>query len=368
MAEPENVPVAKRSSVWSAESAEYGYPVGLRNLGMISQDDNACCNFLSFNKVINRDAYMWAPIGETVSYIDNSSVQAVDYHWFIPGADATELETQDADAVYNTSGIYPFPTMTVKDGAGQTYTYTASGKLKVGGKGEICTSNMLQLGTDAKDPATTAVIGQRPFGQEGTGYLGGTNSLNLVGYGNLFMIAHPDASITSVRAYLPEIPKHEAGAKLLMQIWYPLTGESSVQLMGLPLEAVTLSMDDIQETTDTKLKKAAVAEFKLSEPLKISDKPFFLVTIEGFGTDPSKENFRLYIDVKPVEMDEAMAGNLLAHNSYCRLKGEDDYLRPINYYGGQLGESFMICPVIDTHTEEGVGIHGVEALKPAQPM
>jgi len=47
------------------------------------------------------------------------------------------------------------------------------------------------------------------------------------------------------------------------------------------------------------------------------------------------------------------------------LKGEDDYLRPINYYGGQLGESFMICPVIDTHTEEGVGIQGVEALQPA---
>ena len=46
VAEPENVPVAKRSSVWSAESAEYGYPVGLRNLGMISQDDNACCSFL----------------------------------------------------------------------------------------------------------------------------------------------------------------------------------------------------------------------------------------------------------------------------------------------------------------------------------
>ena len=124
-------------------------------------------------------------------------------------------------------------------------------------------------------------------------------------------------------------------------------------------------MDDIKETTDTKLEKAAVVEFKLSEPLKISDKPFFLVTIEGFGTDPSKKRSACYIDVKPVEMDESMAGNLLAHNSYCRLKGEDDYLRPINYYGGQLGESFMICPVIDTHTEEGVGIQGVEALKPA---
>ena len=140
VAEPENAPVAKRALARDAEGAEYSYPVGLRNLGMIGQDDNACCNFLSFNKVINRDAYMWAPMGETVSYIDNSSVQAVDYHWFIPGADATELETQDADAVYNTSGIYDFPTMTVKDGAGQTYTYTAPGKLKVGGKGEICTS------------------------------------------------------------------------------------------------------------------------------------------------------------------------------------------------------------------------------------
>ena len=89
VAEPENAPVAKRALARDAEGAEYSYPVGLRNLGMIGQDDNACCNFLSFNKVINRDAYMWAPMGETVSYIDNSSVQAVDYHWFIPGADAT---------------------------------------------------------------------------------------------------------------------------------------------------------------------------------------------------------------------------------------------------------------------------------------
>ena len=82
VAEPENAPVAKRALARDAEGAEYSYPVGLRNLGMIGQDDNACCNFLSFNKVINRDAYMWAPMGETVSYIDNSSVQAVDYHWF----------------------------------------------------------------------------------------------------------------------------------------------------------------------------------------------------------------------------------------------------------------------------------------------
>ena len=110
--EPKNAPVAKRQT---AAAAEYAYPVGLRNLGMISSDDNACCSFLSFNTAINGDAYMWAPMNETVTYVDNSSVSAVDYHWYLPGADATELETQDADATYNTPGIYDFPTMTVKE-------------------------------------------------------------------------------------------------------------------------------------------------------------------------------------------------------------------------------------------------------------
>ena len=363
VSEPEPTPVTKRATTL-ASGAEYGYPAGLRNLGMISQDDNACCNFLSFNKVINRDAYMWAPMGEIVSYIDYSTVAATDYHWYIPGGDVTEMETQDADAEYNTPGIYPFPTMTVKDGAGQSYTYTAPGQLKVGGQGEICTSNMLQIGTDITDPATTYVIGQREL--NGGGWLGGTNALNLVGYGNLFMIAHPDASITSVRAYLPEVPKHEEGARLLMQIWYPSLGGTEAHLTGLPLEAVHLDMDDIKETTDTKLKKAAVAEFNLTTPLKISDKPFFFVTIEGFGHDPSKQTFRLLIDIKGVEMDEATAGNLLAHNSYCRIEGNDEYLQPINYFGAMPGESFLICPVLTTHTEEGDGVQAVEALRPAQ--
>lgn len=362
VSEPKTTPVAKRQTV---SAVEYTYPVGLRNLGTISKDDNACCSFLSFNTAINGDAYMWAPMGETVTYMDNSSVAVTDYHWYIPGAEATELETQDADAVYNTPGIYAFPTMTVKDAAGHSYEYTAPEKLKVGGKGEICTSDMRKIGTDVNDPATTAVVGELPFGAEGAGWLGGTNSLNLVGYGNLFMIAHPDVSITSVRAYLPEVPKHESGDSLLMQIWWPLMSETTCQLMGLPLEAVFLDMDDIKETTDTKMKKAAVAEFKLSEPLKMSDKPWFFVTIEGFGNDPKKQEFRMLIDIKPVEMDEVMSGNLLAHNSFCRYAGETDYLRPINYFGGPMGASFMICPVLDTHTQEGSGVDGVEALRPA---
>ena len=90
------------------------------------------------------------------------------------------------------------------------------------------------------------------------------------------------------------------------------------------------------------------------------------MTIEGFGHDPSKQTFRLLIDIKGVEMDEATAGNLLAHNSYCRIEGNDEYLQPINYFGAMPGESFLICPVLTTHTEEGDGVQAVEALRPAQ--
>ena len=95
-------------------------------------------------------------------------VQAVDYHWFIPGAGCHGVGNTDADAVYNTSGIYDFPTMTVKDGAGQTYTYTAPGKLKVGGKGRNLYFQYVAIGYGCQRSGHDGCIGQRPFGQEGT--------------------------------------------------------------------------------------------------------------------------------------------------------------------------------------------------------
>lgn len=371
VSEPAKVVSSAKVATRNTSGVSYAYPIGLKNMGMISKDDNACCNFLSFNKNINGDAYMWAPIGEIVSYIDASTTTATDYHWFIPGSETTEMETQDADATYSTPGIYEFPTMTIKDESGAEHTYTAEGKIKVGGVGEICTSNMLNLGTDPEDPSTTSVLAALMLNGGAGGYLGGTNNMKLKGYGNLFMIAHPDASLNAVRVYLPDVPsKFAEDAKLLMQVWYPMDfGDGEMVLNGLPLEAVNLPMKDIKLTTDTKLKKAAVAEFKLTTPLTISDKPFFFVTISGFSEDPNTEDFRMLIDIKPTEMDEASAGNLLAHNSFCYFdsgtESTSGYKWPINYFGGPIGASFMICPVIDTKTGGASGIADTE-LKPSK--
>lgn len=366
ISEPKADVTSTRVASRSTEGVSYSYPIGLRNLGMISQDDNACCNFLSFNKAINGEAYMWAPMGQVVSYIDASSVSAADYHWTIPGSDTQELETQDADATYNTPGVYDFPTMTIKDENGTSYSYTAQGKVKVGGIGEICTSNMLKVGSDVNDPATTSVLAALMLNGGAGGYLGGTNNMKLKGYGNLFMVAHPNAFINSVRVYLPDVPtKYAEDAKLLMQIWYPMDfGDGEMTLNGLPLDAIQLPMKDIKLTEDTKLKKAAVAEFNLTEPLSIGDKPFFFVTISGFGEDPNTEDFRMLIDIKPVEMDEASSSNLLAHNSFCYYdsgtESTSGYKWPINYFGGPIGGSFMICPVIDTKSGDASGISNTE--------
>ena len=54
----------------------------------------------------------------------------------------------------------------------------------------------------------------------------------------------------------------------------------------------------------------------------------------------------MLMDVMPnKEMAPEHAQNMLAHNSFVRLKGENDYLRPVSYYGGNYG-SCMICPIV----------------------
>ena len=54
----------------------------------------------------------------------------------------------------------------------------------------------------------------------------------------------------------------------------------------------------------------------------------------------------MLMDVMPNKtMAPEDAANKLAHNSFVRLNGESDYLRPVSYYGGNYG-SFMICPVV----------------------
>lgn len=340
-------PVLSRLNVSCvAESAKgdisYAYPQGLRNLGTINQDEESVvCNYLSFNRIINKDYHIWAPLNDTVLYKNTSSATSPVYRWTVPGGKIGELATRDAEAVYTAQGVYDFPTLAMEGGSGGG-SFTAEGRILVSGKAEISTADTRQWG-ETYQTAYYPLSGN-------AGYLGGTNSANLNGYGNLFMTSQKNAFMLGVNVYLPFLPtRYEDDSQLLLQVWYPMEIEGQMVLNALPLEAVFLPMKDIRPAKDGEvpIKNVAVAEFMFQSPLQIWDKPLFFVTVEGFGDDPAVEDFCILTEIMGKEMDEADMSNLFSHNSFVRYGDSEAYQMPINYFGAMPGASFMICPIID---------------------
>lgn len=347
------VGVAGASTRASAEPA-YDYPQGLSCLGTHSSDDEPVCNYLSPNKSINGGYFLWAPLGKDVKYSANEDASS--YNWILPGTYQETATTKDAVVTYKQLGHYPFPTLESADAGGGKTSYQAEGEILVSGKAEISTANCRKWGT--KEDGGTYRLGHFPLNGD-VGYIGGTNSIGMSGYGNLFMTAHGKAHITGVNVYFVSKPeKYEDGQQLLLQVWYPSEdGEGNLQLDALPLEADFLPVSEIRETTSDEcpVKNAAIGEFRFEEPLQIFDKPLFFVTVTGFGEDPSKADIRMLTEVDGQDIPQEQATNLLVHNSFVNYSGMG-YSLPINYFNTPLGTSFMICPIVDNLDGDATGI------------
>ncbi len=342
-------PVYETALKASESDASYENPPGLRNLGTIGAD-KCVCSYLTRNKAINGGACLWAPANEQVVYANSSENSPTAYSWYVPGGEPERLTTQDAAVVYRNAGVYDFPTLEVTTKNG-TSSYKSDKAIKTGGTAEITCSDMSEW-------LTTYALGQMPF-SDGGGWLGGTNSKDLVGYGNLFMTAQPASQLESVNVYLPSKPtKYKDGATLRMQIWYPSISENDIVFTGIPLDGAIISMADIKDASDgayVPVQGGAVAQFKLASPLDMEGKPMFFVSIDGFSNDPSTEDFCILFDFMGKNLTDEEAASLLSHNSFVRYKGESDYLRPVASYGGGYG-SFLICPVMtDLTTSTSIG-------------
>lgn len=320
--------------------ASYKLPVPLTNLGTISQDDNAVCNLLFRHKDINGGAYLLASGDKAVVYKDASANNPSAWEWTVPGYSTDKLTTQDISIQYSTSGIYDMPTLTATTDNGQS-TWNPQLTIKVGGESEITTM-------DCREWGTTYNLTALSYG-DNMGYLGGTNAYNLAGFGNLFMLGSEDVYLNGVNVYLLKKPsKYEEGAYLKLQVWMPSITSTSAYFTYLPIEGDIVYMKDIKDKTDgawVPITGGAVAQFKFSTPLSMYGKTVFFVTVEGFSNDPTTEDCCILIDQIGKTLDETSAANLLAHNSFARMNGEEDYVRPISYYGGGYG-SFAICPLI----------------------
>lgn len=339
----------------------YDYPAGLSCLGTHSSEEEPVCNYLSPNKNFNGDHFLWAPTGKKVNYVNTTQGSATGYNWTLPGTNEGTATTEDASVTYTQLGHYPFPTLECSDAGGGKATYQAEGEILVSGRAEITTANCRKWGE--LDAGGTYRLGSFPL-NGGAGFVGGTNSAGLSGFGNLFMTSHSNAYMTGVNVYFAAMPtKYEQGQQLLLRVWYPTEGEDgNLQLDGLPLEAVFLPVSEIRKARDGEIsvKNAAVAEFRFEEPLQIWDKPLFFVTVEGFGTDPSKADICMLAEVNGQSIPEEHLSNLLAHNSLVSYGGMG-YTVPVNYFGTMPGASFMICPIIDNGDGDPTGIESVVA-------
>ena len=329
----------------SAGDAQYALPVPLRNIATIKRTDNAVCNLLVRHKAINGGAWLLASKDREVSFKDASKNGPTEWNWTLPGASVPSQQTQDASAKYKVQGVFDFPTLEATTMKGKS-TYHPNLKIKAGGIAEITTIDMRQWGT-------TYQLAMLPFsdGIDVGGCLGGTNSKGIVGVGNLFMVGSDDAYLEGVNVYLHHKPKkYKKDATLVLKVWMvKLPEEGDLKLTALPVEAQTLKMKDIKADGEdgawAPVENGAVAAFRFDVPLDLYGKSLFFISVEGFSNDPSTEDFCILTDQIGIPLSEVDVNNRLAHNSFARLKGETDYLRPISMYGGGTG-SFAICPLL----------------------
>ncbi len=337
-----STPLCIENTNKTTPEALYAFPRVLSYVGTITKEDNAVCNYLFPNKEINQGAYILASGNKAVTFTDTSTPQPTAWQWAAPGTAEETSNTQNLSAHYSKEGVFDFPSLTITTPDGNS-TYSPEFKIKSGGISEITT-------IDTREYGTTYKFGAFAYNNNG-GYVGGTNKVGIIGWGNLFMLGTDDTYLEGINIYLHHKPqKYAEDAQLLVQVWYPSITENEIIFRYIPIEASFVKFKDIKDAKDgvwVPTAEGAVASIKFETPVDLYGKTLLFVSVEGFGTDPSTEDFCLLTDITGKQLPSEQMANLLAHNSFGRINGETDYLRPISYYGGGTG-NFAICPIIRT--------------------
>ena len=107
-----STPTVENLEETNGSDALYEYPVALSCIGTLDENLNPVCNYLSFNRITNKNFFIWAPIDKEIIYADKSTNGPTAWNWSAPGAQ-TGVTTQNASITYNELGHYEFPTLTV---------------------------------------------------------------------------------------------------------------------------------------------------------------------------------------------------------------------------------------------------------------
>lgn len=216
----------------------------------------------------------------------------------------------------------------------------------MGGVAELCLADCREFGT-------TYGLGTNFYDKDNgatNGCLGGTNKLDIAGVGNLYMFSLEEGFLDGVNVYLTTKPtRWKPGATIRVRVWMPQLGENDILFTAVPIDGEYVKFEDIKTADDgawVPVKDGAVIQVRFSSPIDLYGKQLLFIDVDGWSDDPATEDFHMLMDVMPNKvMAPEHASNRLAHNSFVRLNGENDYLRPVSYFGGNYG-SFMICPLV----------------------
>ncbi|MEI7676327.1 MAG: T9SS type A sorting domain-containing protein [Bacteroidales bacterium] len=332
--------------------ANYTYP------GMIPYDGYA--NYISFNMLVNdyttvgKQDYLFFPKDTIASYIDASTKAPTAFLWRVPGGSPAAAETQDLDVTYSQDGSYDFPTMRASNTDGSS-TYTAEGRIKVGGKAEIASFNSLTIGTTY---FPTYYEWQGSYG-----FVSGSNTYDDQAFGNLFILGQDSATVESVSVYLRAYPKAAVASNKVKLVLYEPGDDTggNFKMNNKIVATAELKVSDMMPTASSVTGLAyadstgkiteeimGMANFKFAAPVKVSS--LFFASLENFGNNlvAGDSLCILMNDLDPIPADsfKTIASNSSWSYS-ATTTGTHSWFPLSDVFGGSANPVLMICPVVN---------------------
>ena len=316
-------------------------------------------NFVSFYMPVNDESHPLHPFREngiyytlpaniTVTYVDASANEPDEYNWTIPGGNPATTTDQDAEVVYGTAGTYLAPTLTVKNGDGETsftvaaafdptssdpdYTRVDHKRVKVGGTVDIWNHSVI-----GNDDYFVYYYGD----EERNSYLFGSNKgdESIIAAGEVFFVAQK-STLKAVSVYVANNPSasdmnHKVKVEILPVNFAP-DGESFE--WGTPLTTQEFAIKDmIAEAGPETGYRVGLGYITLDNPVEVEGN--FYVRFSNWPNAVG-DNFGFLLDTQ---------GTGVSFMTAMSNGGEYfEYFRPNAVFGdaGDLNITFMIGATI----------------------
>ncbi|MEG2675274.1 MAG: PKD domain-containing protein [Muribaculaceae bacterium] len=275
------------------------------------------------------------PKGVEVTYTDMSLGNPNEWHWQLPGSSSPTSEEQSPKVTYNKDGIYSIAMRATNSAGTDTDIYEKA--IQVGGKQNIWNIEMSESSSIA------------PITLSWYGYYGGTNWLDMPGFGEYFQKPSAPGKISSVDIFFATTKTISPDAEITVAV------TSSIK--GLPGDILASSKMKVSELKYEEGKYLAT-NFAFANPVAIENE--FFISIVGFpnkSTDTDADAIAMYCSPKRADGGKSTVYNLLSVlDDGNNPTGEVEWVKNSDEF-----LSFAISPIFEYG--QGAGAELIETSK-----